>query len=172
MAYLATIPLKTGEVSPVYIRLNSISSSNHGEPSVALFRAFASEDAFLNGSSYKDEWQVEFLANVKEHIWPQAYKALEGSLPWPDAEDSLVQAQASLTEITDSLQKLEDEKREALTRIKGGDKSATPTTYELDEKIKNATEAVALISKAVRIASSRSSLNALWVKGFEEAISV
>lgn len=84
MAIKATIPTQFGENRECYIRLNHIEASNHGVPANALFRSFLSKAAFDAGSNYVAEFTVDFLPDVSQPLWPQAYAALvaqEGFAP-------------------------------------------------------------------------------------------
>ena len=76
MAVFATVETAFGERRELYIRLNNIESSNHGQKTNALFRGFVSKDAFENCKHYIYEVSCEFDADIKEPLWPQAYKAL------------------------------------------------------------------------------------------------
>lgn len=76
MAIQAKIRTQFGEDREVYIRLNNVESSNHGEKSTALFRGFLSQEAFKSGAHYVWDQTVEFDCNVSLPIWPQAYAAL------------------------------------------------------------------------------------------------
>ena len=76
MAIQATVPTQFGEDRNCYIRLSNIEASNHGMPATALFRAFLSQAAFEAGSHYVAEFNVEFMPDVSQPLWPQAYAAL------------------------------------------------------------------------------------------------
>ena len=76
MAITAKVRTMFGEEREVYIRLNSVESSNHGWPSHALFRGFLSKEAFQAGAHYVWEKEIEFTPDVSQPIWEQAYAAL------------------------------------------------------------------------------------------------
>lgn len=76
MAILSTVPSIYGEDRELYIRLNSIESSNHGEKTNALFRGFVSKEAFDGSKHYIYECSAEFYADIEKPLWPQAYDAL------------------------------------------------------------------------------------------------
>lgn len=76
MALSATVTTQFGEDREAYIRLNNIEASNHGAPAQALFRGFLSRQAFAEGAHYVWEKQVEFIPDVSQPLWPQAYSAL------------------------------------------------------------------------------------------------
>jgi hypothetical protein len=82
-----SIKLETihGETRELYVRLNNIESNNHGQPSIALFRGFLSEQAFRDGRHYLFEELVEVDADVSLPLWQQAYDALRAR--YPDAVD-------------------------------------------------------------------------------------
>jgi len=50
--------------------------SNHDFPSTGLFRGYLTKEAFEAGSHFVWEEGVEFMADVSQPIWPQAYAAL------------------------------------------------------------------------------------------------
>lgn len=74
-----------GEERELYVRLNNVEASNHGERATALFRGFLSEQAFRDGKHYVFEKTVEFVADVSTSLWEQAYVALKSE--YPEATD-------------------------------------------------------------------------------------
>jgi hypothetical protein len=88
MAITAPIMTSFGEERECYIRLNSMSASNHGIPASALFRAFLSKEAFQAGSHYVAEFNVEFTADVSAPLWEQAYVALIEQEQFEDAGEA------------------------------------------------------------------------------------
>ena len=80
MAIIATVKTSLGEDRELYIRLNNIEASNHGERSAAKFRGFLSQDAYHAGANYAWEQDVEFMADVAQPLWGQAYQALKSAL--------------------------------------------------------------------------------------------
>ena len=76
MAIKATVKTIFGEDKELYIRLNSVEASNHGEESSALFRGFASRDAFDSGAKCMYEKLIQFTPDVSLNLWSQAYSAL------------------------------------------------------------------------------------------------
>jgi len=77
MAIKATVFTEHGESRELYIRLNSMSSSNHGVNSTGLFRGFLSKDAFLENAKPFWEKGVAFIADVSLPLWEQAYSELK-----------------------------------------------------------------------------------------------
>jgi hypothetical protein len=77
MAITATVATEFGEDREVYIRLNNIEANNHGVKAMALFRGYLSQAAFQAGARYVWEASVEFVPDVSQPIWPQAYAVLE-----------------------------------------------------------------------------------------------
>ena len=80
MAIIATVKTSLGEDRELYIRLNNIEASNHGEMSSAKFRGFISQGAYQAGANYAWEQDVEFMADVSQPLWGQAYQALKSAL--------------------------------------------------------------------------------------------
>lgn len=80
MAIQATVETNFGEYRELYIRLNNLESSNHGQPSYAKFRGFISKEKFDSGANYLWEQDVEFAADVTKPLWGQAYQALKSAL--------------------------------------------------------------------------------------------
>lgn len=91
MAIQATVTDAYGEQRNLYIRLNNIESSNHGVASYAKFRGFLSQGAFSDNRQYLWEQDVEFIADVSQSLWPQAYDALKQVAAFADAVDLLEQ---------------------------------------------------------------------------------
>lgn len=80
MAIQATITTQYGEDRELYIRLNNVEASNHGAMASALFRGFISKAKFDAGANYLWEQEVEFVADVTQPLWGQAYQALKSAL--------------------------------------------------------------------------------------------
>ena len=80
MAIITNVKTSFGEDRKLYIRLNNIEASNHGELSTAKFRGFLSEDAYKSGANCAWEQDVEFTADVAQPLWGQAYQALKSAL--------------------------------------------------------------------------------------------
>ena len=87
MALQATVTDAYGEERNLYIRLNNIESSNHGVASSAKFRGFLNQDAFNDKRHYLWEQDIEFIADVSQPLWPQAYEAVKQSVGFTDAVD-------------------------------------------------------------------------------------
>lgn len=87
MAIKATTETSFGEDRGLYIRLNSMETSNHGLTSHALFRGFLSKEAFQGGKSFVWERSVEFMADVSQPLWAQAYAALKAQPEMAGAQD-------------------------------------------------------------------------------------
>lgn len=80
MAIITNVKTSFGEDRKLYIRLNSIEASNHGELSTAKFRGFISQVAYQAGANYAWEYDAEFMADVAQPLWGQAYQALKSAL--------------------------------------------------------------------------------------------
>lgn len=80
MSIIATVKTSLGEDRELYIRLNNIEASNHGEMSSAKFRGFISQLAYQAGANYAWEYDAEFMADVAQPLWGQAYQALKSAL--------------------------------------------------------------------------------------------
>lgn len=66
-----------GETRTLYIRLNNMEASNHGQPAVALFRGYLTKEAFESGKHYVWERTIRFMTDVSLPLWEQAYDALK-----------------------------------------------------------------------------------------------
>ena len=80
MAIKAIVETVHGEERELYIRLNDIEASNHGVRSIAKFRGFISQEKFEAGANYLWEQDIEFVADVTQPLWGQAYQALKSAL--------------------------------------------------------------------------------------------
>lgn len=80
MATKAIVETVHGEYRELYIRLNNIEAGNHDEKSSAKFRGFISQEKFEAGANYLWEHDVEFMADVSQPLWGQAYQALKSAL--------------------------------------------------------------------------------------------
>lgn len=87
MAIQATVNTVYGESRNLYIRLNNMEASNHGEPCNVKFRGFVSQEAFREGSRYLWEVNIDFFADVTLPLWVQAYDALKQKMKLVDALD-------------------------------------------------------------------------------------
>lgn len=77
MALLVNTETMFGTTQQLYVRLNCFEQlANHGVPAIALFRGFASQEAFESGKHYMQEWTVEFPADAPEDPWALAYTEL------------------------------------------------------------------------------------------------
>ncbi|VVP78383.1 hypothetical protein [Pseudomonas fluorescens] len=87
MAIQATVTTVYGEERLLYIRLNNMETSNHGVTSQAKFRGFLSMEAYDNKNHFMWEQDIEFIADVSQPLWPQAYEALKAEADLTDAVD-------------------------------------------------------------------------------------
>lgn len=76
MAIQAKVSTLFGEDRVLYIRLNNVEASNHGEDTLVKFRGFLSKEAFEAGSHFLWEKDISFPADIAEPLWPQAYAYL------------------------------------------------------------------------------------------------
>lgn len=77
MAVTAKLNAVYGEERETYVRIISLSTNNHGESSVVLFRGFISREGFKGGASYFWEKELEMMLDVSALLWPQAYSELK-----------------------------------------------------------------------------------------------
>lgn len=91
MAIKATVETTYGEDRECYIRLNNVEVNNHGAQCVALFRGYASEEAFKAGKAYLWEQTIELKPDVSKPLWEQTYKALKEGDPAAPEEQELQQ---------------------------------------------------------------------------------
>lgn len=84
------VMLKTpyGETRDTYVRVNSVSTSNHGVSSSVLFRGYISREAFQAGASFTWEKELEMMMDVADPLWVQAYAELKSLPEFIDAIDS------------------------------------------------------------------------------------
>lgn len=80
MAIKATVTTAYGEDRELYIRLNNLEASNHGELSTAKFRGFLSQEAYQAAANYAWEQDIKFMVDVTQPLWGQAYQALKSAL--------------------------------------------------------------------------------------------
>ena len=78
MAVTASLTTSYGETRDLYVRVNSLSTSNHGVSSSALFRGYMGQEQFQAGGGYVWEFEMDFMVDVSGQIWEQAYEALKG----------------------------------------------------------------------------------------------
>lgn len=74
MAVLANLETSYGEVRELYVRVNSVTASNHGVESVAMLRGFISREAYEEGKSYVYEDSLEFSPDISKPLWSQVYE--------------------------------------------------------------------------------------------------
>ncbi|CAG8864063.1 hypothetical protein [Pseudomonas fluorescens] len=77
MALTASLTTSYGETRDLYVRVNNLSTSNHGVSSSALYRGYIVEEQFRAGGGYVWERELEFMVDVSGDIWTQAYQALK-----------------------------------------------------------------------------------------------
>ena len=77
MAVTASLTTLYGETRDLYVRVNSLSTSNHGVSSSALFRGYIGQEQFQAGGGYVWEFEMDFMVDVSGPIWEQAYAALK-----------------------------------------------------------------------------------------------
>jgi hypothetical protein len=87
MAVTAKLKTSHGEERDLYVRVNSISTNNHREISLVLFRGFLSKETFQSGASYMWEKELEMHLDVSAPLWPQAYDELKILPEFVDATD-------------------------------------------------------------------------------------
>ncbi|MGL4756437.1 MAG: hypothetical protein ACRCXB_29125 [Aeromonadaceae bacterium] len=80
MAIKAVVETVHGEERELYIRLNNVEASNHGVEATAKFRGYISQEKFEAGANYLWEQDIEFVADVTQPLWGQAYQALKSAL--------------------------------------------------------------------------------------------
>lgn len=84
-----TVMLETpyGETRETYVRINSVSASNHGVTSSVLFRGYLSKEAFQSAASYTWEKELEMMLDVSAPLWAQAYGKLKQMPDFAEATD-------------------------------------------------------------------------------------
>lgn len=87
MAVTVSLETPYGETREMYVRINSVSTSNHGVSSHVLFRGFLSKEAFQGGSSYMWEREVEMDLDINAPLWTQAYDHLKNFPEFTEAAD-------------------------------------------------------------------------------------
>lgn len=88
MALLVTMDTVLGKDKPIYVRVNTLTLSNHGVEAPALLRGFASEEDYRSGAPFV--WEREFNVSpidVSMPLWPQAYENLKKLELFLGAED-------------------------------------------------------------------------------------
>jgi hypothetical protein len=85
MSIKSTQETTFGENRELYIRLNNIEASNHGNKAYALFRGFLSKEAFDNGKPFVFEKSIELDVNVSGNLWEQAYVFIKTLPEFADA---------------------------------------------------------------------------------------
>lgn len=95
MAKQLTYELPNGLTVTGYVRLNNFQTISKTE-AVALFRAFASAEAFKAGKNFVDEFEVSFAPDVTRSLWEQAYAALGSYEPEPTAKQQQAAAASTL----------------------------------------------------------------------------
>jgi hypothetical protein len=110
MAIVAKVETRFGEERELYIRLNHFDQlANHGVPARAVFRGYASEEAFQNGAEFMFEQAVEFPADAPSAPWKAAYAALAKFDPAAPLADELATTERQARAIGDYLEGLEPE---------------------------------------------------------------
>lgn len=87
MAVTASLLTPHGETRELYVRVNNVEASNHGELATFLFRGFISQEAFAAGGSFMWEEEVQGMVDVSLPLWPQAYAFLKSLDEFADATD-------------------------------------------------------------------------------------
>lgn len=77
MGVTANLTTSYGETRGLYVRVNSLSTSNHGVSSNVLFRGYISQEHFQAGGGYVWEMEMDFMVDVSGQIWSQAYESLK-----------------------------------------------------------------------------------------------
>lgn len=77
MAVTVTLDTIYGETRETYVRINTLSTNNHGGGSFVLFRGFISREGYKSGASYFWEKELEMMLHISEPLWPQAYRELK-----------------------------------------------------------------------------------------------
>ena len=94
MAIIGKVNTPAGEDRELYIRVITVTTPNNqpdgtlSVPAVALFRGFASEDAFKAGGRYLWERELEFSPKFKADIRKEAYAALRDLPEFSKATDA------------------------------------------------------------------------------------
>ncbi|MDW2160214.1 hypothetical protein [Vibrio sp. 1942] len=55
MGFIANVKTQSGREEPLYLRINHIIETNHGEPLQFVLRGFLSRDIYIQGGSYEYE---------------------------------------------------------------------------------------------------------------------
>lgn len=87
MALKVTLPTSIGESRELYVRVNSVTATNHGAPAVATLRGYISQQAFEEHKAYVYETEVEFEVDVEIPLWTQAYEAAKQLPEFAEAVD-------------------------------------------------------------------------------------
>lgn len=87
MAVTATLNTSYGEARETYVRINSLTTNNHGVGSAVLFRGYLNRETFKTGASYFWEKELEIMLNISEPLWPQAYAELKRLPEFAEAID-------------------------------------------------------------------------------------
>jgi|GEM_PF-2423893 len=84
-----TVMLETpyGETRTTYVRINSVSTNNHGVSSSVLFRGYINREAFKAAAAYTWEKEIEIILDISEPLWPSIYAALKNLPEFSQAED-------------------------------------------------------------------------------------
>lgn len=77
MAVTTILETRFGESHKIYVRVNSVSTNNHGAISSLLFRGYISREAFKDGGVFVWEKEIKAILDVSSPIWDQAYKHLK-----------------------------------------------------------------------------------------------
>lgn len=87
MALTNTMSTAFGETRTLYVRINNMTVSNHGEEATVLFRAYLSEEAFKANGGYVWELEQRVMLDVTQSLWAQAYIALKSTEQFHNAQD-------------------------------------------------------------------------------------
>jgi hypothetical protein len=98
MAIQMVVDTDFGETRELYIRINNIDAlNNHGSKCSVLFRGYISEAAFEARKGYMWERQIEFVPDVAQNIWEQAYTELKSQMAAPENTLGITNAGAPVT---------------------------------------------------------------------------
>ena len=88
MALLVTMDTVLGKDKPIYVRVNTLTLSNHGVEAPALLRGFASEEDYRAGAPFVYERELDVSPlDVSEPLWGQVYANLKALPLFENAED-------------------------------------------------------------------------------------
>lgn len=110
MAKLIDLPTPHGDVREHYVRLLTVDGNNHGHPSKALFRAWASRAAFKSGNAgvAAPDLTIEFIVQDPDNIWAEAYAAFGAHDPAAHLQPKLGELNAVIVAEEAELKRLQD----------------------------------------------------------------